>query len=150
MAALGLAVDERQSNRLPPRLRCRLLYLRELHRPELEFERGGEPQEVLGKRLAELGRIVAPEETAKMPKVLSVGRHQLPQAKECQDGKHDYDGSNDPNDVVHDGPHWWHAGGLRPAIWREGPRYSQQSPPARRHILSSHAAVAARTWLRDG
>ena len=27
--------------------------------------------------------------------------HRLPQAEECQDGEHDYDGSDDPDDVVH-------------------------------------------------
>ena len=84
------------------------LYLRNLDSPQALFERCCEPQEVLGKRLAKLGRVVAPEETAEMPKLFSVG-HQLPQAEEAKDRDHDHNGSDDPDDVVHGRSPGWHA-----------------------------------------
>ena len=102
---------ELQSHWLCPRV-CRCaLYSQKRAGTQPSFERGCQSQQVLGKRLAELGRVVASEKPAEMPKTFSVG-HQLPQAEEAKDRDHDDDGSDDPDDVVHCCPRGGTLGGL--------------------------------------
>ena len=83
-----------------------------------------------------------------MPELVNVV-HRLPQAEECQDGEHDYNGSDDPDDVVHETSMVARAAGSS-AVQRENHGIPQKTPPARRQRECFQAAVAASTWLSNG